>query len=333
MGSDRNSRKEKEVNPNLIIDQDFLSFLTSFIVHIAILLTMACLYDMPNTIQKISLTLDFNSNGRDISDVDLDNPELPDFTSLIVENSVTENKEYTEEYSYQDSPPDIENSVSEAILSEPSAILSSSYDTKDLLASIQTKEYDHNKQADVFKEQDDHSPVNGTKQILEDLVKVTGNGVRFNQSQPNPFRHLSGTGSSMEARLKSAGAETGAIQISMSWDTIDDIDLHVSYTPGNGLVDNINWINRKGHISGGMLDIDMNADSNLLEHNPVENIFWPNNSNPIGYYVVKVHFYRSWTGSSRVPVLIRVKIRDKIQTFNSVAVRHLSPQKVTEFNY
>lgn len=136
----------------------------------------------------------------------------------------------------------------------------------------------------------------------------------------------------IDSRLKSAGAKTGDVQISLSWNTIDDMDLHVSFTPGNGLVDNINWTNRLGRLSNGMLDIDMNANSGFLSAVPVENIFWPPQSSPSGVFTVYVHFFRSWSGANKVPVIVRIKNGAKTEVFQVVALLRSNPQQVKQFS-
>lgn len=146
---------------------------------------------------------------------------------------------------------------------------------------------------------------------------------------------LSGIISSTEfgERLNAAGAKTGDVQISLAWNTIDDIDLHVTYTPGNGLVDNINWANRVGRLSGGMLDVDMNAHSGLVSVAPVENVFWPPASSPQGHFTVYVHFFRSWSGKAQVPVLVQIKNGDEITQHSITAILYSNPQPVRQFAF
>lgn len=315
MGSIRSCRKEEKVK----VDHDFISFFASFFIHCIIIFTLACLYDNVDTVKKISLSLNFD----DISHTNVIMDHYED--SIVIENPPIENIEYTQQ------PVNNPEEISQIRVEEfvPENNNKDIFSTKDLLESIKVE---HN--AEIVSNSSTENINDGSiNNVINDLTKVTEKGISFNRSQPNPFAHLNGSGSSIETRLKSAGAQTGEIQISISWDTKDDIDLHVSYSPGNGLVDNINWVNKIGHISGGMLDIDMNANANLLVSNPVENVYWPHNSKLSGYYVVSVHYFRSWTGATKIPVIIRVKIKEKIQTFNVLAIIHSSPQRVTEFQY
>ena len=140
-----------------------------------------------------------------------------------------------------------------------------------------------------------------------------------------------GSGDSMEMRLAKAGAQTGKIQVSLFWNTGDDIDLHVTYAPGNGYSDTINFQNRYSQLSGGILDVDMNAQG---PHNYkcVENVFWPNNV-PRGFFMVSAHFYKSHTGNYSVPVMIRVKIDNDIQVYNGIVNIGQQPVQITRFRY
>jgi hypothetical protein len=127
-----------------------------------------------------------------------------------------------------------------------------------------------------------------------------------------------------DMRLKEYGAGTGDVQISLLWNTVDDIDLHVEH---NG--DRIWWQNRRSFY-GGMLDIDMNAKG-PNNRRPIENIFWAHNTLPRGHFVVYVHFFRAWTSLRKVPVTVRVKTLKGIQLYN-VIVRKGMPQVVLQFS-
>jgi len=170
---------------------------------------------------------------------------------------------------------------------------------------------------------DDESSLSSLRQ----LIQTTTSGLANSNISTN-----SRSDTDIGSRLKAAGAKTGDVQISISWNTVDDIDLHVEFSPGNGLVDHINWTNRVGRLSNGMLDIDMNANQVLLNNKPVENVFWSPNSAPKGVFNVYIHYFRSWTGESRIPVTVVIKAMNKTTTHNVVAVLGISPQYVTQFS-
>ena len=153
-------------------------------------------------------------------------------------------------------------------------------------------------------------------------------------SPPAPIRLPSGaapgqngpTGTGIESRLKLAGAKTGDIQISLAWNTSDDVDLHVEFTPnGKGaLMSEINWRSRTGRY-GGLLDIDMNAGGGQFSRTPVENIFWPRGSSPNGSFRIGAQLFASRT-KRPVNIIIRIKIGSDIKTINNVVV--LGPTKI-----
>jgi hypothetical protein len=173
----------------------------------------------------------------------------------------------------------------------------------------------------------------GPEQAVETIQTMTssiGQAVSSNHNAAAAQARY-GSGDSMEVRLAKAGAQTGKIQVSLFWNTCDDIDLHVVYAPGNGYSDLINWQNRYSKLSGGILDVDMNAQG---PHNYkcVENVFWPNNV-PRGFFIVKAHFYKSFSNNRRVPITIRVKIDNKIEVYNNSVILGQSPIIIQRFRY
>ncbi|MEX0598244.1 MAG: hypothetical protein WD512_17285, partial [Candidatus Paceibacterota bacterium] len=115
----------------------------------------------------------------------------------------------------------------------------------------------------------------------------------------------------IQKRLQQYGAKTGDVQISLSWDTVDDLDLYVLVKQRGS---NINWMNRVG-FCGGALDIDMNAHPRLLNQRPIENIFWAPGNAPFAEYVVGVHFFMNWSRAQQTRGTIVIKVDGKTKTF------------------
>jgi len=91
-------------------------------------------------------------------------------------------------------------------------------------------------------------------------------------------------------RLNREGAKSGDITISLAWDTIDDLDLHVFMPSGEEL----SYMSKQSRCGLGMLDVDMNAGAPYSKE-PVENIFFGNTEDlvqaPKGKYKVIVQNY------------------------------------------
>lgn len=73
--------------------------------------------------------------------------------------------------------------------------------------------------------------------------------------------------------------QTGDIQVTLRWQTEDDLDLIVVDPSG----DTVSYFNPE-IPSGGQLDVDANAYCENTGFSPVENIFWPTGAAPNGDY-------------------------------------------------
>jgi hypothetical protein len=141
-----------------------------------------------------------------------------------------------------------------------------------------------------------------------------------------------GFGGEMGRRLAAAGAKTGDVQISIAWDSVDDIDVHVMVEPlAGGSYSMISWMNRRG-LCGGFLDVDANANHGMLTRTPVENIFWAKGLAPYGRYTVAIHHFRSWSGQARMPVDVAVLVDEEVKRFRPVATVDQPLTMVTTFD-
>ena len=140
-----------------------------------------------------------------------------------------------------------------------------------------------------------------------------------------------GIGGELGRRLRLAGAKTGDVQVSIRWDGIDDIDVHllVESLERPGAESRINWMNRFG-TCGGMLDVDANAGVPLTNH-PVENVFWGKGRAPYARYTVMIHHFRSWSGRLQTPVEVAVLVDGEVQRFYPTAVSGDGLQLITSF--
>jgi hypothetical protein len=103
-------------------------------------------------------------------------------------------------------------------------------------------------------------------------------------------------------RIKREGVLSGHVQISLTWDDFNDLDLYV-ITPGN---EEISFRKRRSKC-GGRMDVDMNQKP--LSNTPIENVVWAK-SPPEGTYKVLVHFHRHHIrGDSQPSTTFKLRVR------------------------
>lgn len=295
-------------------------FWQSLIFHSIVLTILALISDVEINVKPIAIELSFSAS--EALDDELVIQSIPSLESL---------------QDAEDSDPakNEESQTSEIVQVSASSVLLESFEPP---VAENTTEIAYTKTiepSDLYKQITTNSQDSSDdfQEITEDPSTIVGKLAQsINKANADKDGNGSG-GNAIDQRLKAYGAKTGDVQISLAWNNIDDIDLHVQFTPGNGLVDNINWINRVGKMSNGMLDIDMNAHFATVSTTPVENVFWPPGSSPQGVFTVYVHFFRSWSGQTNIPVIVRIKNGDNIQTLTVHAQLYSNPQLVKQFSY
>jgi hypothetical protein len=94
----------------------------------------------------------------------------------------------------------------------------------------------------------------------------------------------------------------GDIQVSVAWETVADVDLHVVDPSGEEI-----YYGNRSSSSGGELDIDANAacgTSSLFQ----ENVGWAPRSAPTGQYIVRVDYW-SACGVVQTDYIVTVYLR------------------------
>jgi len=287
----------------------------STIWHTSILLILCLSISVNLPPKKISLVLSFSNSPsniieEEIVEIDFDQEEIS--SSGADENKIIE--EIVE--SKNETDPIIEEEIKpEFFIEEPAPDLITINDLADetVTEPVKTK-------SETTEEQ------NTSQNVLGDLIKSipTSGSSGLNN----------GFGEAGEAeigrRLNAAGAKTGDVQVSIGWNTIDDIDVHVFFR-SFGQNSYISWTNKHG-VCGGMLDVDMNANQVSLNNKPVENIFWPAGHSPYGEFIVALHNFRNWSGARSVPVTLIIKVDGETKILQTQCVYGMAMTEVARFN-
>jgi hypothetical protein len=104
--------------------------------------------------------------------------------------------------------------------------------------------------------------------------------------------------------------KTGDIQISVSWDADNDIDLHVVDPNGFEI-----YYSHKVSPEAGELDLDSNAGCAPIDGINNENVLWPIGKAPAGAYAVLVDNYENCAGAATNYVVTVQKKGQAAQTF------------------
>jgi hypothetical protein len=116
--------------------------------------------------------------------------------------------------------------------------------------------------------------------------------------------------------------QTGDVQVTLRWDTSDDVDLFVTDPAG----ETVSYGN-PSVSSGGQLDVDANAFCEIRMSAPVENIFWPTGGAPTGSYSAYVVLSIP-CGSTPTPVSYSLTIlaQGQTQTFQGIVSAEAASQ-------
>ena len=88
-------------------------------------------------------------------------------------------------------------------------------------------------------------------------------------------------------RVIDEGGEISSLNIILTWNNLDDLDLHLECPSGKI----INYKQQNKQNCGGRLDIDMNQNRIHMSETPVENIFFEEGKAELGEYKIYVNRY------------------------------------------
>ncbi|MCC5899496.1 MAG: hypothetical protein JJU32_16470 [Phormidium sp. BM_Day4_Bin.17] len=119
---------------------------------------------------------------------------------------------------------------------------------------------------------------------------------------------------------------TGDVQVTLRWNTIDDLDLAVTDPNGDTA-----FFANPSIPSGGQLDVDSNAGCMSSFANPVENVFWESGNAPEGEYVATVSLFTRCNGDRNpIPFELSITLNGDTQS-QTGTVSDQSPSQSFEF--
>jgi hypothetical protein len=134
----------------------------------------------------------------------------------------------------------------------------------------------------------------------------------------------------IQKRLKEAGAREGEIEVALSWENRNDLDLLV-VDPNGDIVSH----RKRVVASGGELDVDRNAAcSHDMTGKPVEHVVWDNGRAVKGTYKVLVDHYANCRATDPTKFHVEVIVgKNSVGSFDKSISYRQSPVEVATFEY
>lgn len=119
---------------------------------------------------------------------------------------------------------------------------------------------------------------------------------------------------------------TGDVQATLTWSNTNDLDLWIE-DPSGAII----YFEKPRSSSGGVLDVDANADCEGLTARPIENIFWPTNGAPRGQFKVMAQYFRQCEPNASIAYHVRLKVDGKVTEYDGTIQKQDDRQTVTTF--
>jgi hypothetical protein len=118
--------------------------------------------------------------------------------------------------------------------------------------------------------------------------------------------------SDIARRLEKVGGKTGDIEVTLAWNSHNDLDLSCVDPHGERI-----FYGHKHSRSGGELDVDANFLAPFTDE-PVENIYWPFGHALKGLYTIQINHYENHSGNEPTPYRVVVLERGHLHQFRGV---------------
>lgn len=291
------------------------SFVLSVVFHCLVLCLLCFIIIKTEHSKNIRLSISFDKDPNGSFDTEFELVNLPDFKEIASGN----------EDIIHIPAPAVDDVVPEPL--EPVIKETTSNDNITIVESTQEKV-----STDVIQKpivDNDNLDIFGLPK--NNSTQSVGSSLSSNEKSHSTSGGGSGVEDKFVFRLSQKNAQTGDVQVSILWESVDDIDLWVEFVPFGGTSRHlINWMKPYDQLTGGMLDVDCNVSPTT--NKPVENIFWQYNQAPFGTYNVYVHYFHQWTNKKNIPVQIRIVHDGVIEYRKSLVSSGSPPMRVYSFN-
>lgn len=141
-------------------------------------------------------------------------------------------------------------------------------------------------------------------------------------------------GIELKKLLRQKGGKTGEVAVTLMWDTIDDLDLHLRLPTGEEISA------ENPQAGGGKLDVDGNYMLQMGNTKPIENITWPvydprvrDAHPPLGEYVVCVKVCARFQMARDINFTVALTVSGETEMFHQKITMCCCEVKVCGFVY